>query len=376
MRHALGHRPRGDLPLAQLTVQRLPLPRPPRGRGLLFRWRRGTVVVAASASLACSTHAGAEPLPGGLLASHETSTHRVFQIAVTPEVSLEVLDWGGAGPALVLVAGLGNTAHVFDDFAPLLTHGRHVVGVTRRGFGASTGSGAKLDLDTLVDDLVRVLDLLGIEDAVWVAHSFGGDEITELAVAHPERARALVYLDAAYDRTGLPALSVSAPYPDPPAWKADEDPRTVEGWGAYLERFRGVHFPRDEVSALVARDEGGALAPRPAEVAAMSEILTGVRAPALDRLSLPVLAVFAVPGHLGVLFPYITDTSAPDDRRRAQRAWEVYRWWGQEQVRRFQRAVADGQVVVLSEASHLLFLSDPEEVAGAVTAFLDHLEGR
>ena len=297
-------------------------------------------------------------------------------------MSLEVLDWGGAGPALILVAGLGNTAHVFDDFAPLLAHDVRVVGVTRRGFGASTGSGAELDLDTLVDDLVRVVDALGIDDAVWVGHSFAGDEITALAVAHPERVRALVYLDAAYDRTGLPALSASAPYPDPPAWRADEDPRTVEGWAAYLERFRGVRFPRDEVAALVARDEGGEggeggdLAPRPSEVAAMTEILKGVRAPAFDRLATPVLALFAVPGRVGVLFPYITDESADDDRRRAQRAWEVYRWWGEEQVRRFQRAVPDAQVVVLTEASHLLFLSDPREVAGAVAEYVDHLGGR
>jgi non-heme chloroperoxidase len=33
-------------------------------------------------------------------------------------VNLEVLDWGGSGRPLVLLAGLGNTAHIFDKFAP------------------------------------------------------------------------------------------------------------------------------------------------------------------------------------------------------------------------------------------------------------------
>lgn len=39
---------------------------------------------------------------------------------------------------VVFLAGLGFTAHVFDDFAPRLTDRHHVVAITRRGFGASS----------------------------------------------------------------------------------------------------------------------------------------------------------------------------------------------------------------------------------------------
>ena len=56
---------------------------------------------------------------------------------LAPTVSLEVVDWGGRGTPLVFLAGLGSTAHVFDDFAPQFTDSFHVVGITRRGFGAS-----------------------------------------------------------------------------------------------------------------------------------------------------------------------------------------------------------------------------------------------
>ena len=58
-------------------------------------------------------------------------------IPVAQEVRLEVLDWGGTGKPLVLLPGGGNTAHVFDDFAPKLTREFHVYGITRRGFGES-----------------------------------------------------------------------------------------------------------------------------------------------------------------------------------------------------------------------------------------------
>ena len=66
----------------------------------------------------------------------DPSSHRVQFVTVDDNVRLEVLDWGGTGRPLVLLAALGNTAHVYDDFAPKLTANYHVYGITRRGFGA------------------------------------------------------------------------------------------------------------------------------------------------------------------------------------------------------------------------------------------------
>ena len=51
----------------------------------------------------------------------DPSPHRVRFVAVDSDVQLEVLDWGGAGRPIILLAGGGNTAHVFDEFAPKLT---------------------------------------------------------------------------------------------------------------------------------------------------------------------------------------------------------------------------------------------------------------
>jgi hypothetical protein len=62
----------------------------------------------------------------------------IRSIAVAPAVSLEVIDWGGNGPPLIFLAGLGNTAHIFDNFAPKFVPKYHAYGITRRGFGASS----------------------------------------------------------------------------------------------------------------------------------------------------------------------------------------------------------------------------------------------
>jgi non-heme chloroperoxidase len=67
----------------------------------------------------------------------DPSPHAVRFVTVEQGVRLEVLDWGGSGKAVLLLAGGGNTAHVFDEFAPKLASDHHVCGITRRGFGAS-----------------------------------------------------------------------------------------------------------------------------------------------------------------------------------------------------------------------------------------------
>ena len=38
-------------------------------------------------------------------------------VEVAPGVELEVIDWGGSGPPMVLLTGLGDNAHVYDQFA-------------------------------------------------------------------------------------------------------------------------------------------------------------------------------------------------------------------------------------------------------------------
>jgi hypothetical protein len=51
---------------------------------------------------------------------HDPSKHTVQFVTVEKSIRLEVLDWGGTGRPVVLLAGSGNTAHIFDDFAEIV----------------------------------------------------------------------------------------------------------------------------------------------------------------------------------------------------------------------------------------------------------------
>src|SRR5437870_3975616 len=127
----------------------------------------------------------------------DPSPHRVRFVSVDKNVRLEVLDWGGSGRPIVLLAGGGNTAHVFDEFAPKLTANYHVYGITRRGFGASGFSASENAADRLGDDVLAVIDTLKLNRTVLVGHSFGGTELSSVASRHSDRVAGLVYLDAA-----------------------------------------------------------------------------------------------------------------------------------------------------------------------------------
>jgi non-heme chloroperoxidase len=131
----------------------------------------------------------------------DSSPHSAQFVAVDDNVKLEVLDWGGSGRPLVLLAGLGNTAHIFDPFAPKLTPTYHVYGITRRGFGASSApvpANNNYSADRLGDDVLAVLDALKLNHPVLVGHSIAGEELSSVATRHPEKVAGLVYLDAGY----------------------------------------------------------------------------------------------------------------------------------------------------------------------------------
>jgi len=128
----------------------------------------------------------------------DPSPHRVQFVTVEPNIRLEVLDWGGSGPPLVLLAGAGNTAHVFDGLAPKLTALAHVYGITRRGFGASSAPLLGYSANQLGNDVLAVLDVLRIDRPVLAGHSIAGEEMSSIGTRHPEKVTGLIYLDAAY----------------------------------------------------------------------------------------------------------------------------------------------------------------------------------
>jgi pimeloyl-ACP methyl ester carboxylesterase len=101
-------------------------------------------------------------------------------VTVEPGVVLEVLDWGGAGVPVVLLASNGQTAHSFDGFAQSLATFYRVYGITRRGFGASSQAVAGYTSERRADDVLAVVDSLRLRRPVLLGHSLAGQELSSI----------------------------------------------------------------------------------------------------------------------------------------------------------------------------------------------------
>ncbi|MCK8497864.1 alpha/beta fold hydrolase [Myxococcus fulvus] len=180
-------------------------------------------------------------------ASADPSTlHQVKRVKVAEGVELELLDFGGQGPALVFLSGLGNTGHVFDTFAPEFTAAHHVYAITRRGFGSSSWPEQGYDTATLGEDVVRVLEGQAIAKASFVGHSAAGPELTWVATHHPERVEKVVYLDVRTDGDLLAELLSVLPMP-PPSEPSPEDVASRAALAAAVARDVGGAFPAHEI---------------------------------------------------------------------------------------------------------------------------------
>ncbi len=289
-------------------------------------------------------------------------------VTVAPGVRLEVVDYGGSGEPLVLLAGSGNTAHVFATFAWRFTDTYHVVALTRRGFGASSKPATGYDTRTLAEDVRIVLDSLRLTRVSLMGHSLAGDEMTRLAGDHPDRVRKLIYLDAAYDRVALGAIMAEYPLPTPPAPTSGEL-ATKEGFGRYIQRVRGVPIPADEIAATFSFATDGSLIGELTPPEIYRELLGSEEAPDYARVRVPSLGIYAVAQDAGDVVPWLTPAS--EDWPIAQEVFHgVFEpFYGGERAR-FQTQVTQNQVLEMPAANHYVFLSDAARVAGAVRSFL------
>lgn len=123
----------------------------------------------------------------------EPTSHR---IKGAHGIELHVLEWSTEGVPLVLLHGLGNEAHLWDDFVPAVAPHYHVIALDQRGHGDSDWDPeARYDAESMADDLEAVLDAFEIDRFVLLGFSMGGRVAMTFAGRHPERLAGLVIAD-------------------------------------------------------------------------------------------------------------------------------------------------------------------------------------
>ena len=295
----------------------------------------------------------------------DPTNHKSGFVDVARNVRLHYLDFGGVGPSVVFLPGLGNTAHAFDNFAPAFTDRFHVVALTRRGFGESSHPASGYDTPRLVEDIRTAIEKLHLGRVILIGHSIAGEEMTRFAGKYPDRVSKLVYLDAAYDRIAADSMmsevfTVLPDIPIPPQPTA-ADTATVEAYVQFVHRTRGVDIPESDIRTRYRYDGWNENITRAYES-------IGAEHPNYRAVKAPALAVYAVVDTVTQLEPW-----QRTDREHAAGLQEVIR--GTEFVERklreqFRNQVAHSGVVEIHGGHHWIFVSHRDEVLAAVRRFL------
>ena len=298
----------------------------------------------------------------------DPSPHRSQMTEVEPSVSVEVLDWGGSGRPIVLLAGGGNTAHVFDDFAPSLTPRYHVYGITRRGYGVSSKPGSGYSVDRLADDVASVIDRLKLERPVLLGHSVAGEELSSMGSRHAERIAGLVYLDAAYDRADPAWAAINSKLP--PTAPSPADLESIETLQRFMTRTLGATIPQSEIYNEFEFTPAGRVGRFRIPQSVSQAIAAGMLKPDYARLRVPALAIYAqltsiqeLPGYKG------NDEvvkAALEEYRALISARQLL------EMKSFEAGAANARVARIP-GSHYFFLSNREDTYREVDSFISRL---
>lgn len=133
----------------------------------------------------------------------------------------------GSGPPVLLIHGFPDDHTVWDAQVPaLVAAGYRVIAPDTRGYGESDLPPAKADyrMETLIADMVALLDAKGIDRAAVIGHDWGAVQAWHLAIAHPERV------------SRLAALSVG----HPGAYARDGWRQKLKGWYVVMFQLPGL----------------------------------------------------------------------------------------------------------------------------------------
>jgi pimeloyl-ACP methyl ester carboxylesterase len=302
----------------------------------------------------------------------DDSPHTAFYFTVDDGVQLEVLDWGGEGTPLMLIHGLGATAHTWDDIAPLLAPNHRVFALTRRGIGGSSRPDSGYNSATLARDAVRVLDALNIDKAVIVGSSMGGQELSWLGAEYTERVAGLIYLDAAFDYaapTSNPDVPENMLPPRPPI--APDDLRSYESLLQWMARTDTDPVPEGEMLALYNINNRFLAGDAGIDMVLVDAIEAAVQRPRYDAITAPVLALFATPdGPQYFMKPWYDSSDPQVQQTVADMAAGVTELKGAARDL-FAQLVLAAEVRDMPGAAHAMHMSHREEVAAEIQRFVE-----
>lgn len=109
-------------------------------------------------------------------------------------VTLEYFDTGGEKTPLLFIHGDSRDINQYNEFITNFTDSHRVISYSRRGYGNSKAATSETGKKADAEDLMKLMDYLEVEKAIFIGNSYAGILMTYLAENHSDRNIAQIYL--------------------------------------------------------------------------------------------------------------------------------------------------------------------------------------
>lgn len=293
---------------------------------------------------------------------YDLSDHSVKFITTAPDVELEVLDFGGSGDYLIMLTGLGDNAHVFDNFAYEFTDMFHVIAITRRGFGLSSKPATGYDEATRVKDIISIMDQLNIPKANFIGHSIAGGELGYLGANYQDRVIKLVYMDAT-DYGDQKSLKQP-----PSADYSDIEVSSFELFASAIVRNMGFREPNAAFCGIYEFDKDGKVTGVKSPAYVTEQIIESGSVAEYSKFTAPVLGLFET-WTMDTRLPYYWNLD-PGQKAEYDAAWKQLFEWRERAIERFKNEIKDSRVKFIDKSYHYIYINQEADVSRYVREFL------
>lgn len=174
-------------------------------------------------------------------------------------VDIYYMTAGEGDPVLLLHGGLSNSRHWANVIPALIDAGYQVIAMDSRGHGRSTFDDTPISYSVMAQDVLGLMDHLGIDKADLVGWSDGGIIGLEIAMTAPERLNRVVAYGANFDPTGV-RLDIGQnayfnAYIEAASAEYQEISPAPEQWDAFLANISNMwatepNYTEDELKSI------------------------------------------------------------------------------------------------------------------------------
>jgi pimeloyl-ACP methyl ester carboxylesterase len=262
------------------------------------------------------------------------------------EQGFRYLERPGAGPSLLFLHGLGDSADQFEPVGSRLPDGWRLLALDQRGHGGSWKPEEGYSPIDFARDAARFLEALGTEAAHLFGHSMGGRNALALAAFQPDRARSLILGDIGMEEDPDDIEATTRFFRRlPDAYATEEEARTH--W-----RKRKPGYPEEMIDLLMRNleaAEDGSLRWRFSKEACIASVTAARSRPWWDlcpRVECPSLLLHAE-----------SSTELSD-----------------EVAERVRAEVPEIRYARVPDSGHNFHLENPEFAAARILAFVEEVE--